>query len=303
MPTQEPQSLSETTIVLSLTLGRVGNRRKIDSHTSAIDTTVDRDMLHVSVDLFDAPELKECQGFLNQLKAAVRSKTVPSFFRGGLYMVKIRAVEEVDAILSQAQVDFAPLVEAFADVVDIRRDESKERLGPAYDPGKYPSRAQVLSVFKIDWRWLTLETPSSLKTVSRAIFDRERQKATDSLRIAKDEINNMLALEAKGLVEHMMERLSPAEDGKPKVFRDSAVTNITEFLDNFELRDVTSNEDLNKQIERMRALLKGIAPKDLRTNDRLREDLSNGFSRVAKELDRLVIEQPTRYLDLKRKKE
>src|SRR3972149_7655330 len=133
MPKVEPKSqyeksLADSTVILNLELGRVTNRRKLDSNTSAVDTEIDRTMLHLSVDMFDAPELEKCLNFLYTVKAGVRSKTVPSFMRGGMYMVKIEAVEQVDELLETAEHDFAPIVLAFANVVDKRRDESKERL-------------------------------------------------------------------------------------------------------------------------------------------------------------------------------
>ena len=35
------------------------------------------------------------------------------------------------------------------------------------------------------------------------------------------------------LVEHLSERLSGQQDGKPKAFRDTAITNLTEFFQRF----------------------------------------------------------------------
>jgi len=297
MPTQP---LSETTVVLNLELGRVSNRRKLDSDTDIIETDVDRNMLHLSVDLFDAAELRKCQGFLNSLKARIRALTVPSFLRGGMYLVKVEGVETVNAILEQAKDEFAPLVQAFADVVDERRDESKERLGRAYDPGQYPSRDNVLSAFSITWRWLALTTPSSLKKISQAFFDREAKKAEDSFRSAVDDINALLALEAKKLLDHMIDRLTPDEDGKPKIFRNSAISNLTSFLSNFSMRNIGTSDELNEYVERMRSLMEGVSPDDLRNSDRLREDMANGFAVVSEALDSLVMTRPNRFIDLKR---
>jgi hypothetical protein len=39
--------------------------------------------------------------------------------------------------------------------------------------------------------------------------------------------------ELSRLVEHLNERLSGQDDGKPKIFRDTAVTNLEEFFQRF----------------------------------------------------------------------
>src|SRR3972149_11329234 len=111
-------ALAEATLILNLEIGKVSNRRKLDSQTDAIETDVDRTMLHLSVELFDAPELKACQRYLWNLKAQVLAKTVPSFLRGGMYMVKLEAVKEIDDLIAEAQDGFQPVVQAFADVID-----------------------------------------------------------------------------------------------------------------------------------------------------------------------------------------
>jgi hypothetical protein len=46
------------------------------------------------------------------------------------------------------------------------------------------------------------------------------------------------------LVAHLTERLSGDEDGKPKVFRGSAVANLTEFFERLRHLNVGSNEQL-----------------------------------------------------------
>lgn len=297
--TEQSESLNEVTMILNLELGRVTNRRKLASETEAIETEVDRDMLHVSVDLFDAPELKACQKFLNALKAQVRDLSVPArHLRGGMYMVKIEAIEQVDSLIEMSKAEFTPLVHAFADVVEDRREEARERLGKAYDASKYPTKEQVLTIYKIKHSWLTLGTPSSLKKLNKAIYDREVQKAEEGLKVAVQEITTMLTIEAKKLADHMVERLTPDADGKPKVFRNSIVSNITEFLANFNLRNVGTSVELETQVSRMRKLIEGVNPDDLRDSDQLREDVADGFKKVSETLNTLVVDQPVRFMDL-----
>lgn len=293
----ELSSIAENTVILSLELGKVTNTRKISSNTEAIQTDVDRRMLNLSVDLFDAPEQRQCQKFLTALKAKINLYTVPSFFRGGMYLVKHEAVEKVDAIIEKAIEDFKPVVVAFADVVEQRRDEARTRLKSAFNIRHYPTREQVLAAYRIEKRWLTMSTPQSLKQISASFFEREKSKAEQSIAVAADGIVKLLAAEAGELSKHLIERLTPDTDGKAKIFRNSAVTNITEFLATFNLRNIGTSEELNSQITKIQKLVDGVDPQVLRDNETLATSLRTGFQQVAAELDKLVVAKPTRMFD------
>jgi hypothetical protein len=291
----EPQ-ISDSTVVLSLELGRVSNRRRIKSDTEAITTDIDRSMLHLGVDLFDAPELRACQNFLVKLKASIKLLTVPSFFRGGMYLVKLEAFEQVDKLIEEAKEEFKPLVEAFANAVDQRRDEAKERLKGAFNAALYPNREQVLAAYSISHQWLTLATPTSLKKINMALFERERVKAEEALKVATEGITALLATEAKHLSEHLIDRLTPDADGEAKQIRKGSVNGITEFLSTFHLRNIGTSEELDAQVEKIKRLMTGVDVVDLRGNETLRNDVAKGFKEVASALDALIVDKPKRYM-------
>lgn len=294
----ETADIATSTVILALSLGQVSNRRKIDSESDSIQTDIDRSMLHLSKDLFDCEEQKNCSRFLWNMKGRIKEKSVPSFFKAGMYMVKLDGFEELDKMLKQSVEDFKPIIQAFADVVDQRRAESKARLGSSYKESEFPTYAQVLEGYSIKWNWLTMSTPSSLKKLNKAIYERECQKAEESLKLAVEEITTLLTVEAKKLADHLVDRLTPGEDGKPKKFHHTLVTNISEFLANFNMRNIGTSEALNEQIERMRKLVSGVSTEDLRNNDRLKEDMANGFSEVAKAFDAMIVNRPKRFIDL-----
>jgi hypothetical protein len=295
---EQNPNIASGTVVLNLEIGRITNTRRLPKNTEAIETEADRKMLRVSVDLYDSKELRNVTKFLSQLKQRIKGKTVPSFFRGGMYLVKHEAVEEVDEILIEATKQFEPLVEAFASIAEEAKEDARKRLGPAFDGTRYPTPEQIKAIFRIEWRWLTLETPDSLKKVSVNIFQREAKKAEEALQSATEDITMLLAAEAKGLADHMVDRLTPDDDGKRKVFHRTLVSNLSEFLNNFSLRAIGTSEELNDQVKRMRDLLEGIDVKDLKQNATLRQDVSDGFAKVAGRLDELVRNKPRRFMDL-----
>lgn len=288
-------SLTEATVILNIDFGKFTNRRRISSNSDSINTDIDRDSLHIGIDLIDAPELRACQNFQAQLKAKIRGYTVPSFFRGGMYLVKLEAVKQVNEFINEAKVGFVPVVRAFADVVDQRKEEAKARLKGEFDPSLYPTREQIMSVYRIEHSWLSMSTPTSLKKISVEFFNQEKAKAEDSLREATQNITALLAAEAKDLADHLVERLTPDPDGKPKQLRKSAVENISEFLSTFQLRNIGTSDELNDAMDRIRGLVQGVDAKDLRMNETMREDLAKGFKEVTATLDGLII-KPRRFM-------
>jgi hypothetical protein len=96
------------------------------------------------------------------------------------------------------------------------------------------------------------------------------------------------------LVNHLAERLSGDEDGRPKIFRDSAITNLGEFFNRFRELNVGSSEQLDELVVRCEQLMNGVQPQTLRDNDSLRRSLSTNLSAVQSSLDQLVVDRPRR---------
>jgi hypothetical protein len=96
------------------------------------------------------------------------------------------------------------------------------------------------------------------------------------------------------LVDHLTERLSGQEDGKPKVFRDSAVENLTEFFERFRHLNVRSNEQLDELVARAQQTIRGIEPQQLRTSETIRQDVATELAAVQSVLDGLLVDRPRR---------
>ena len=92
----------------------------------------------------------------------------------------------------------------------------------------------------------------------------------------------------------MAERLSGESDGKPKVFRDTAVTNLNEFLERFRRLSIGTDESLEQLVGQARSLVAGVVPEDLRQRDSLRQQISNGLTRIEASLDGYMTDRPRR---------
>jgi hypothetical protein len=69
-----------------------------------------------------------------------------------------------------------------------------------------------------------------------------RQRFDEAVQLAEQAF-----LEELGqLVAHLTERLTGQADGKPKIFRDSAIGNLTEFFQRFRRLNVRSNVSVHQ---------------------------------------------------------
>lgn len=311
MVVNETESIAQSTVILSFFQGVIGNTKKIskeeitakgkadaDDAGSLIETDVDPTRLRVSKYLLDAPELKAIQKHNALVRHWVRNKSVPSFLRGGMYMVRLQTSESIDVYLAEQQEALTPLVEAFCDALPLRIQESKEKLGPAFDMADFPTADQVRAALKWKWQWLSMDTPSSLKKISQGFFQREAKKAEEGLKSVLQNVELLLLGEAKQLLAHAIDRLTPDTDGKKKFFKNTITSNITEWLTNLPLRNVTGSGELDQVVVDLNKLMEGVSPDDLRKSDKLREDVTAGFKAMTEKLDGYIAKAPSRFMEL-----
>jgi len=98
------------------------------------------------------------------------------------------------------------------------------------------------------------------------------------------------------LVSHLTERLTGQEDGKPKIFRDSAIANVKEFFDRFRTLSVRSDQQLDDLVSQAQRVIRGVAPQELRENPNLRQHVATQLSAVGAALDGLMVDRPRRSL-------
>ncbi|MFH5806911.1 hypothetical protein, partial [Alienimonas sp. DA493] len=192
----------------------------------------------------------------------------------------------------------AELADAAAEV-DRQRDElvsrARRRLGDLFDPADYPPSLSPL--FGLSWDLPAIEPPDYLRRLSPRLYQQECDRVRQRFEQAVELAEQAFAQELAQLVEHLRERLTGGEGGGPRVFRDSAVENLTEFFQRFRRLNVNSSPDLDAVVAEAEGLMRGVDPADLRAStgvgwlqDRVRE----GLAGVAEALDPLIADAPRR---------
>ena len=143
----------------------------------------------------------------------------------------------------------------------------------------------------MSWDFPSVEPPAYLLQLNPALYEQ-------AVQLAEEAFTSELAK----LVSHLTERLTGQDDGKPKVFRDSAVENLREFFDRFRLLNVRSSQQLDELVDQARRAVNGIDPQDLRKSESLREHVASQLVTVQGTLDGLMVDRPRRNI-IRRKTE
>jgi hypothetical protein len=107
---------------------------------------------------------------------------------------------------------------------------------------------------------------------------------------------NTLALreEFAGIVRHMVERLSGAEDGKPKKFKNSMMEKMGEFLESFSNRNLF-NDDLVAELARqVKDVVNGLSTDELRQDANLRKYIADEMNQLRAAVDGALEDLPRR---------
>jgi hypothetical protein len=295
--------------MLYLSMGRLRTRRKIagskitkkgqEENGSLVETEIDPQLLHVSKDILESPELKAIAEHDTAIKTWVRARCLPSPFKGkGILILPVRLIQEVAEEVEASRRDRGPLIDRFIEMYAQRKQEAQIKLGAGYDENDYPSIDLVREAFTFEFQMWELSAPDRSQAINRELYQRELTKLQNMWGEASHQVTTVLLQEFRKLTAHVAEKLQPGENGKPKVFRDTTVTNLTTWLELFKSRNLTDDQTLVETVERARQLITGIHPDTIRDSDTLRAELATDFASITSTLDAALIDRPLRAIDL-----
>lgn len=169
---------------------------------------------------------------------------------------------------------------------------ARQQLGDLYNEADYP--VSLDGLFDMTWDFPSVEPPDYLRRLSPELYEQECRRVQARFDEAVQLAETAFTEELAKLVEHLAERLTGQVDGKPKVFRDSMVSNLTEFFERFGNLNVRSNEQLDELVERAQQVVRGVEPQQLRNNRSLRQTVASQLSGVQSALDGLLVDRPRR---------
>lgn len=230
---------------------------------------------------------------------SVRSRIV-AYFKGislpypepGIRLLRQDDIRTFDVQLTTLKAELDEAVDQLDEHYGELREAARDRLGSLFNVADYPDSLRGL--FGVEYDFPSVEPPAYLRQLNPALYQQECQRMTarfdEAVQLAEEAFTDELAK----LVSHLTERLAGSEDGKPKVFRNSAIENLGEFFQRFGQLNVRSNDQLDELVADAQRIVQGVEPQQLRNNQSLRQHVATELSAVQSVLDGLLVDRPRR---------
>lgn len=293
------KQLRSQTAAVRFRQDKFGVRRALSwsQQKAAADTfAADVSAIHATKQLLDtkAPEFRAVTKVISRARGYWMSLTVP-YPEDGIRLIRRDRIDGHDGFNSTMEGFVVELDEAKKELhasYTRLRNESQKRLGELFDADDYPPT--IDDEFAITWDFVSLSAPEFLKQLNPALYAAEQKKLAarfdEAIRMAEEAFTG----ELQTLVGHLVERLQPGEDGKPKVFRDAAVENLSDFFGRFKQMTSGSNQELDQLVEEAQKVVHGLSPADLRKDPTIRDRVSSSLSPILSVLDGLTVSKPKR---------
>lgn len=300
-PTTRPsttpaQRLRTSTAAVRLSFTWFGVRKSLSAEQKAQAAEsfgAEGDCLSAAKRLLDTkhPAFKAVAAVKNKATGFWKSLSLP-YPESGIRLIRQDRVEPFDIQMNWFQQELTNAVDALDDRYHELQAAARRRLGSLYAAADYPESLRGL--FSMDWEFPSVEPPDYLMRLNPKLYEEECQRVAARFDEAVQLAEHTFVDELSKLVSHLTERLTGQADGKPKVFRDSAIENLTGFFERFRQLNIRSNVQLDELVQRAKQTVRGVEPQQLRDNQTLRQRVATQLSGVQSVLDGLLVDRPRR---------
>jgi hypothetical protein len=237
------------------------------------------------------PAFKAVTAIRNRAKQFWASMSLP-YPEPGIRLIRQDRIDQFAAKMREFQEELAEAVATLDRHYGELKATARQRLGSLFNAGDYPE--SLRGMFEVSWDFPSAEPPDYLQQLNPALYEQECRRVQSRFDEAVQLAEEAFTAELAKLVSHLTERLSGQDDSRPKIFRDSAVENLTEFFARFRELNVRSNAQLDQLVADAQRVIRGVEPQELRDNQGLRQHVATEMSRVQSVLDGLLVNRPRR---------
>jgi len=297
--TQEPAAadrLRTTMAAVRLSFTWLGVRRTLapeQRSTAAEAFQADRQLLTASKLILDVrhPAYRNVARVRSEAAHHWRAATLP-FPEPGVRLLNQNSVGLFASTMAAYRERLHEAARELASAYGSMKAEARQRLGTLFNETDYPETLEGL--FDLEVSYPPIEPPRYLVALSPALYRQEHARVRERFAAAVELAEQAFASELGRLMSHLAERLSGSADGRPRIFRDSAIGNIREFLARFQQLNVRSSRELDDLVTKAEATIAGLAPQDLRSSRSLRESVARDAQAIEAAVDLFMTDRPRR---------
>ncbi len=237
------------------------------------------------------PKFKAVTKVLNLANQYWQHLTVP-YPEDGIRLIRTEKVTEFDAQIARMQSELDGAVAQLNQAYGELRRKSQRDLGSLFNAADYPDSLDGMFALWVEYP--SVDPDERLRQLNPALYEREQRRIQERFDEAVCLAEEAFLSELAELVEHLCGRLEGSADGKSKIFRDSAVTNLTVFFERFRQLNIGSSAELDRLVAQAQGAVRNVTPERLRDNNALRNTVHFALSSVQQHLDQMMIDRPKR---------
>jgi hypothetical protein len=292
------QTLRSCMAAVRLSFTWLGVRRTLthEQRSQAADTFgAEEDYLSAAKKLLDTshPAFRAVTAVRSKIVNLWRSRSLP-YPEPGIRLIRREDVESWTAELTSLQILLADRVYELDQCYAELTAAASQRLGQLFNSADYPP--SLTGMFAVSCDFPNVEPPEYLARLCPRLYQEEAIRVAARFQEAVDLAEQAFIDELAKMVSHLTERLSGTEDGKPKVFRDSAIENLQAFFERFRQLNVRSSSQLDQLVTQVQEVTRGVTPLALRNRPPLRQEVATQLAGVQAVLDGLLVDRPRRML-------
>lgn len=222
-----------------------------------------------------------------------RDSSLP-FPEQGIRLIRQDSVEAFQTRMENYRDELANAVASLQDHFTEIQDEARQRLGSLYDADDYPS--SLRNLFGVTWDFPNVEPPDYLLQLQPSLYEAERARVAAQFDQAVNMAEEAFITQFSDCIMHLCERLGRGDDGSPKVFRDSAISNLTDFFERFRTLGIRSNAQLDALVEQAQEAIGRSTPNRLRSDTNFRDTIARHLANVGEQITEMQVNRPRRNL-------
>lgn len=291
MPDLTAEDLFSKAVCMTLTIRKIGLQRK---SKVKVKSKADHSMFRITKSLIACSEYSEIEKLDSRIRRHLHRFDMPAKIGRGMALVPAAALNQLAHLIEEFRSERAALIDAFIEVYPDRKDDARLKLKEEFKEAEYPTITEIRDSFYFDVQFMTFDLPGVLNKINQDMAEREREKFVEKFKIIGEDIREGLRTLMQELVDHLLEKLTPDEHGKLKVLRGSALNNLTAFLNEFEGRNLSNDQELEKLVNQLKNTLHSVTPKSLKTDEPYQSIVRRSLTSVKDQLNSLIITKPTR---------
>lgn len=301
-PAQHDPKVFDNTVCFRVELSTPGAHRQVradqigEDNRSLVKTDADPDEITVSKDILGSDEFERVTSMDNVIRSYVRSRSLNTrkglkILAKGVYLIPLDLVEDTDKEVQALIAKRHNLINAFIKAYPQIIEKKKEKLSSLFDESEFPDAAKLRQAFRENVYVFSFDVPSQIGKLNKALFRRESEKMRAMWIQAADDIKAGLREGFFQLIKRAADTLGTNEAGRKKRFHESTIEQITEFLELFDKKNITNDNELHNLVQQARNVIKGQSAHQVfkRVSDDIyRDRLREEFASLAGQMERLV---------------